>query len=107
VILAERAQLPNLASRAMSLCLARLSYDRLLEYGHPHVRVESFTELFRATACKASGWQALGYSSGFKRVAEDFYERHDRPKDLWVETPDGRAGCGPRFAHPCTRIYTD
>jgi len=93
VILAERKQLPNLASRAMSLCLQRLSGDWLKRYGHSIVMVESFVDrqLFRATAYKATGWQALGYSSGFKRVAEDFYERHDRPKELWVKALDGRA----------------
>lgn len=93
VILAERQQLPNLASRAMSLCLARLSADWQKAYGHPIVLVESFVDrqLFRATAYKASGWQALGYSSGFKRVAEDFYQRHDRPKELWVKALDERA----------------
>lgn len=93
VILADREQLPNLASRAMSLCLARLSEDWLKVYQHPIVMVESFVDrqLFRGTAYKASGWQALGYSSGFKRVAEDFYERHDRPKELWVRALDARA----------------
>jgi Domain of unknown function (DUF4338)/DDE_Tnp_1-associated len=93
VILAERQQLPNLASRALSLCLARLSADWHKAYGHPIVLVESFVDrqLFRATAYKASGWQALGYSSGFKRVAEDFYQRHDRPKELWVKALDERA----------------
>jgi hypothetical protein len=55
--------------------------------------MESFVDrqLFRGTAYKASGWQALGYSSGFKRVAEDFYERHDRPKELWIKPLHGRA----------------
>jgi hypothetical protein len=93
VILADRHQLPNLASRALSLCLARLSDDWQKHYGHPIVLVESFVDrqLFRATAYKASGWQALGYSSGFKRVAEDFYQRHDRPKELWVQALDARA----------------
>lgn len=93
VILANREQLPNLASRAMSLCLARLSDDWLQVYKHPIVMVESFVDrqLFRATAYKASGWQALGYSSGFKRVAEDFYERHDRPKELWMRALNPRA----------------
>ena len=93
VILAERKQLPNLASRAMSLCLARLSEDWRKAYGHPIVMVESFVDrqLFRGTAYKASGWQALGYSSGFKRVAEDFYARHDRPKELWVRALEPRA----------------
>lgn len=93
VILAERQQLPNLASRALRLCLERLSADWQKEYGHPIVMVESFVDrqLFRGTAYKASGWQALGYSSGFKRVAEDFYQRHDRPKELWVKALDERA----------------
>lgn len=93
VILADRQQLPNLASRTMSLCLQGLSEDWLKAYRHPIVMVESFVDRqrFRATAYKASGWQALGYSSGFKRVAEDFYERHDRPKELWVKTLHPRA----------------
>lgn len=93
VILADRQQLPNLATRAMALCLRRLSGDWQKAYGHPIVMVESFVDrqLFRATAYKAGGWEALGYSSGFKRVSEDFYERHDRPKELWVKTLDPRA----------------
>jgi hypothetical protein len=87
VILVKPQQLPNLASRAMSLCLKRLSADWQAQYGHPILLIESFVDrqLFRATAYKACGWQALGYSSGFKRVAEDFYQRHNRPKQLWVK----------------------
>lgn len=93
VILVDREQFPNLATRAMGLCLKRVSEDWQKRYGHPIVMVESFVDrqIFRATAYKASGWQALGYSSGFKRVAEDFYERHDRPKELWVRALDERA----------------
>jgi Domain of unknown function (DUF4338)/DDE_Tnp_1-associated len=93
VILAPRQQFPNLASRAMSLCLKRLSEDWQQHYHHPIVMVESFVDrqYFQATAYKASGWQPLGYSSGFKRVAQDFYQRHDRPKELWVKELDRRA----------------
>lgn len=93
VILADRQQLPNLASRALSLCVKRLSADWQQQYHHPILLVESFVDrqLFRATAYKAAGWQALGYSAGFKRVAEDFYQRHDRPKELWVKELEGRA----------------
>jgi hypothetical protein len=85
-LLTELGQYPNLASRAMALNVARLSADWQAVYGHPILLAESFvdTQLFRGTAYKASGWQALGYSSGFKRVAEDFYEAHDRPKQLYV-----------------------
>jgi len=83
-VLGAAGQYPNLASRALALNLARLSADWQAVYGHPIVLVESFvgTQLFRGTAYKASGWQALGYTAGFKRVAEDFYELHERPKKL-------------------------
>ena len=93
VILVKRQELPNLASRAMSLCLKGLSADWQRQYKHPILMVESFVDrqLFQATAYKACGWQALGYSSGFKRVAEDFYERHNRPKELWVKELHPRA----------------
>lgn len=93
VVLADRHKLPNLASRALSLCLERLSQDWQKKYRHPIVMVESFVdrELHHATAYKASGWEPLGYSSGFKRVSQDFYERHDRPKELWVRALDDRA----------------
>jgi hypothetical protein len=48
-------------------------------------------QLFRGTAYKAGGWEALGYSAGFKRVSEDFYQRHNRPKELWVKALHPRA----------------
>jgi len=93
VILAPRQQLPNLASRALKLCLVRLSADWQQQYRHPIVMVESFVdrEQFQATAYKASGWLPLGYSAGFKRVARDFYQRHHRPKELWVKELDPQA----------------
>ena len=93
VILAERQHFPNLASRALSLCLKGLSEDWQVRYHHPIVLVETFVDRasYQATAYKASGWQPLGYSSGFKRVAQDFYQRHDRPKELWVKELDRRA----------------
>jgi hypothetical protein len=85
-LLTQPGQYPNLASRVLALNAARLSADWQQVYGHPIALLESFvdTQLFRGTAYKAAGWQALGYSSGFKRVAEDFYELHERPKQLYV-----------------------
>jgi len=85
-VLTQPGELANLPSRAMALNLARLSGDWQQAYGHPIVLAESFVDrqLFRGTAYKASGWKALGLSSGFKRVAEDFYEMHERPKQLYV-----------------------
>jgi hypothetical protein len=77
---------PNLASRAMALNLARLSDDWREKYGHPIVFVESFVDMewFRGAAYKASGWKAVGTTSGFGRVQKDFYEAHGRPKQLFV-----------------------
>lgn len=85
-LLTAPGQHPNLASRVLALNQARLSADWQEAYGHPILLVESFVDpqLFRGTAYKAAGWQALGQSAGFKRVAEDFYEAHDRPKRLFA-----------------------
>ncbi len=85
--LGEPGQYPNLATRALALNLARLSPDWQAKYGHPIVLVESFVDLewFRGTAYKASGWQRVGTTAGFKRVAQDFYEAHERPKQLFVK----------------------
>ena len=92
-ILADPHQLPNLASRALAVCCARLAQDWQKVWGHPILAVESFVDgqLFRGTAYKAAGWTRLDDTSGFARVAEDFYERHDRPKQLWVRALQPKA----------------
>lgn len=79
---------PNLGSWALARNCERLSGDWQVAYGHPILVVESFvdTQLFRGTVYKATGWQALGSTGGFTRVAEDFYVQHDRPKQLYVRT---------------------
>lgn len=91
-ILADPHQLPNLASRALALCTARLCADWQARWGHPIVAVESFVDgqLFRGTAYKAAGWTRLDDTSGFARVAEDFYQLHERPKQLWVRALDAK-----------------
>lgn len=89
-ILVDRLQVPNLAARALGLCCQRLSADWLAQWGHPIIAVESFVDaqLFRGTAYKAGGWLMLGPTSGYGRVAEDYYEPHERPKQLWVRALD-------------------
>jgi len=85
-LLTAPGQFSNLASRVLALNQARLSADWLAAYGHPILLVESFVDaqLFRGTAYKAAAWQLLGQSAGFKRVAADFYEAHDQPKQLYA-----------------------
>jgi hypothetical protein len=77
---------PNLISRFMKLMLARLSSDWEKVWGHPVALGETFVDphLYQGTAYKASGWNRLGLTSGWKRSAEDFYQKHERPKQIWV-----------------------
>jgi hypothetical protein len=77
---------PNLISRFMKRMLERLSADWQARWGHPLALAESFVDpqLYRGTAYKASGWSKLGHTAGWKRSAEDFYQKHDRPKQVWV-----------------------
>ncbi len=79
-------QCPNLISRFMKLMLARLSQDWEQSWGHPLALAETFVDphLYQGTAYKASGWNRLGQTAGWKRSAEDFYQKHDRPKQIWV-----------------------
>jgi len=79
---------PNLASRAMKLCLQRLSNDWNATYGHGVLVAESFVDpqLFRGTAYKASGWTLLGMTKGYARARREYYIHHDSPKQLYVRT---------------------
>src|SRR3989475_119749 len=77
---------PNLISRFMKLMLARVSQDWEQSWGHPVALAETFVDphLYQGTAYKASGWNRLGKTAGWKRSAEDFYQKHERPKQIWV-----------------------
>jgi len=77
---------PNLASRVLALCCARLADDWQQTYGHPVLVAESFvdSQLFRGTCYKAQGWQLLGETQGNGRSRQDYYTAHGRPKQLWV-----------------------
>jgi len=77
---------PNLLSRFMKLMLARLAQDWEQRWRHPIAVAETFVDphLYQGTAYKASGWHRLGQTAGWKRSAEDFYQKHDRPKQVWL-----------------------
>jgi hypothetical protein len=109
LVLTDRHQLPNLASRALALCCQRLSEDWLARYGHPIVAVESFVDaqITFGTSYKASGWTMLGGTAGFARSAQDFYERHNRPKQLWVKAldPEGTAALKAAELPPPLAVY--
>lgn len=85
-LILPKVDCPNLASRVLALCCARLSGDWQQAYAHPILAVESFvdSQLFRGTSYKAQGWQLLGHTRGFGRSRQDYYTEHERPKQLWV-----------------------
>ena len=77
---------PNLISRFMKLMLHQLSEDWERRWGHPLALVETFVDprFYQGTAYKVSGWSHLGRTAGWKRNADDFYEKNDAPKQIWV-----------------------
>jgi hypothetical protein len=77
---------PNLISRFMKLMLGGLSQDWQARWGHPLALVESFVDprFYQGTAYRVSGWSHLGKTAGWKRDADDFYEKNDAPKQIWV-----------------------
>jgi predicted transposase YbfD/YdcC len=77
---------PNLISRFMKLMLTQLSADWEQRWGHPLALVETFLDprFYQGTAYKVSGWSHLGRTAGWKRDADDFYEKNEAPKQLWV-----------------------
>jgi hypothetical protein len=82
----EPYHIPNLASKVMKLNVQRLSGDWEQVYHHAVLIAETFVdpERFRGTTYQVSGWTLLGKTKGFQRSQRDFYEAHDRPKQLWV-----------------------
>ena len=93
LLLVERGRYPNLASRILSLCTARLSEDWQAHFGHPLLAVESFVdpERFGGACYRASGWMHLGKTKGFRRHRRDFYQQDSHPKDLWFRWLKGKA----------------
>jgi hypothetical protein len=86
LLVLPEGQCPNLISRFMKLMLGRLSQDWQQRWRHPVALAETFVDphLYQGTAYKASGWHRLGQTAGWKRSAEDFYQKHERPKQIWV-----------------------
>jgi len=86
LLLTDRGQYPNLASRVLSLCSRRLSQDWEQAFGYPLLVMESFVdpERFSGACYRAAGWEILGRTQGSRRHHRDFYLDDATPKELWV-----------------------
>ena len=86
LLLIDRGEYPNLASRVLGLCTRRLSQDWQAAFGHPVLVAESFVDpqRFSGSCYRAAGWEAVGPTQGFRRHHRDFYQEDGYPKELWV-----------------------
>ena len=77
----------NLGSRVLSLCLKRLSDDWVEKYGHPVLLVETFVdpERFHGGVYRASNWQAIGYTRGFRRTTKGYSAQTEHRKLIFVK----------------------
>ena len=79
--------IPNLASKALALNCRRLSPDWQESYGHPVVLAETFVDpsAFKGTCYKAAGWVDIGFTKGFQRTRNNWYENHGNRKKMFVK----------------------
>ena len=95
LVLAAKGQAPNLASQTMGAALRALPGQWREHFGYRPLLAESFTdpEAYAGTCYKASNWEPVGFSAGYRRHRADFYIAHERPKKLWLRelSPKARA----------------
>ena len=82
----DSARRPNLASQCLALSLRTLGGEFEARHGFAPLLAESFhdPEEHTGTLYKATNWQALGFTKGFKRHRRDFYQDLGKPKQLWI-----------------------
>ena len=86
LVLPDRGEFPNLASRVLGLCLRRLCDDWQQKWGQPVLLVESFVDesRYRGTCYRACGFEAVGMTGGYARCSRDYYIEHGQPKQLYL-----------------------
>jgi hypothetical protein len=86
LLLTDKGQAPNLASQVLGAALRALPDQWQARFGYRPLLAESFTdpEAYAGTCYKATNWQPVGWSAGYRRHRADFYVPHDRPKRLWL-----------------------
>jgi hypothetical protein len=75
----------NLASKALSMVIRRMSKDFEARYGYRPLLIESFvdTDHYHGTCYKSSNWQFVGRSKGFGQ--QEFpIEKKESVKDIYV-----------------------
>ncbi len=83
----------NLGSRLLSLCLKRLSGDWIEKYSHPVLLVETFVDpaRFHGGVYRASNWQAVGHTRGFRRTTRGYSSQTEHKKIVFLRPLHRRA----------------
>lgn len=95
LLLTPKGSSPNLASQCLAAAVRALPEQWRQHFGYRPLLAESFTdpEAHAGTCYKASNWQPVGFSAGYRRQRADFYVPNQRPKKLWLYplAPDAKA----------------
>jgi len=95
LLLTAKGQSPNLASQALGAALRALPDQWHERFGYRPLLAETFTdpESHAGTSYKASNWEPVGFSAGYRRHRADFYVANERPKKLWLHplAPNAKA----------------
>lgn len=95
LLLTPKGAAPNLASQALAAAVRALPDQWRQHFGYRPLLAETFTdpEAHAGTCYKASNWEPVGFSAGYRRQRADFYVPNERPKKLWLYplTPDAKA----------------
>ena len=83
-----KERMANLASRSLGLALKALPENWQERHGYRPLMAETFTDIeqFEGTCYKASNWAPLGLTKGFGRHRADYFQKHGRPKKLWIKS---------------------
>jgi len=94
LLLIPKGAAPNLASQVMAAALRVLRQQWEQAFGYRPLLAETFTDLeaYAGTCYKASNWEPVGFSAGYRRHRADFYVPNERPKRLWLRplVPEAR-----------------
>ena len=103
LVLPEASGIANLASRALSRSLRRLSADWEAAHGHPLELAETFVDpsRFRGTCYAASNWTRVGLTKGFARHNGSYTDPRGSSKEMHVRPL--RADARARLADPADR----
>jgi len=76
----------NLATKILSLCKKRITTDWQQAYSHKILMLETFVDgtKFLGTIYKASNWQYVGMTKGYRKTTKFYTEKNQQPKQIYM-----------------------